>query len=135
MDRRLCTRWQVLPDLVSRKHEDRRDHPRKCIHDLEQRSLRRPPCFVTRRKRVKPILDDVEITRREANCRPVEQSTIDVVKLVSFVRREHFLCYATQLGERPAVDLFPLLVRHSVACRIEAVEIAEREPRSVAELA
>jgi hypothetical protein len=80
-------------------------------------------------------LDDVEIARRQRHRRPVEQRAIHVVKLVSFIRREHLFRHAAELRERPAIDLFELVVRHRVACRIEPVEIPEREPRRVSQLA
>ena len=60
---------QVFPDLVGGEDEYRRQHQRECIADLQQRRLRRPPCFVARCKRVKPILENVKVTRGKRHGR------------------------------------------------------------------
>ena len=59
---------------------------------------------------------------------------VDVMKLVSFVSGKHLRRHPSQLRQSPAVDLFHLLNRHTVALGLEAVEISERKPRSIAQL-
>ena len=87
-----------------------------------------------RSRRVEPVLYDVEVARRQRHGAEAVERLIDRVVLE---RSVGFRCArddCVEFGECPAVYLPHLAQGHRVARRVEAVEVAEREARGVANL-
>ena len=87
------------------------------------------------RKRVEPVLDDVEVTSRQSHRAEVVERMVDKMKLVRFISLAHLPYHFIKLGERPSVNLQHFIIRYRVARRIKPMKIAERKARRVAQFA
>src|SRR5258705_6498528 len=99
---------------------------------MKQSSLSRSPRMIAWRKRIKPILYDVEVTCRKRYRRKVIQGMKDGVKLVSGVGIHHFFDGAAQFRQRPAINLLNLFIRHAVSRWNETIKITQGKTRCVA---
>src|SRR5262245_46002048 len=81
--------WHVAPRLLGGEREDRRHEPRQRAEDVEAHRLGRTPPRVVEQRGVEPVLDDVEIERREVHRAEVVHGVEDRVELVLVVGAPH----------------------------------------------
>src|SRR6185369_6923236 len=110
--------WQIFPNLIRGEHEQRGKHTRQRVCDLVKRGLRRTPCEAAWRVGIKPILQDVEISRRKRDGAEVIERVVNSVKFIScigFANRAH---YSVKLSQRPVVSFKQLLEGYPIPSRI-----------------
>src|SRR4029077_8028090 len=95
---------QVFPDLVGSESKQRRKHSCQRVRDQVKRGLRRTPRQATWRVGIKPILQDVEISRGKRDGGEVIERVIDGVKLICFISFADRSNYLVKLSQRPAVS-------------------------------
>src|SRR5882672_6492255 len=98
---------------------------------MKQSSLSRSPGMIAWRKRIKPILYDVEVTCGKRYRRKVIQGMKDRVKLVSGVGIHHSFDDAVQFRQCPAINLLQLLIRHAVSRGNETIKITQGKTRCI----
>src|SRR5215467_9326318 len=122
----------VAPRLLRGEREDRRHEPRQPAEDVEADGLGSAPPRVVGQRGVEPVLDDVEVERREVDRAEVVDGVEDRVELVVVVGAPDAADQPRQPIEDPAVNLVQPGVRLAVARGIEIAEVAEQEPERVA---
>ena len=81
----LAAAGDVAPHLVGGEAQDGRQEPRERRQHLEADRLRRAPLGVVGRRHVEPVLDDVEVERREVHRAEVVRRVEHDVELVLVV--------------------------------------------------
>src|SRR6266516_2669154 len=130
---------QALPNLIGCKNYDWRKHPRQCVDDYVESCLCGPTTVTLRCKRIKPIFNNIEISRGKSNCAEVVKHMIDGVKLISLIRFPDSSYNPVKFGQRPPINrqhlagiLKPSYHRtllDTVTRRIETVEITQGDAR------
>ena len=117
----------VAPRLLGGERQDGRHESREDAEHVEADGLGRAPPRVVGVRGVEPVLDDVEIERREVDRAEVVHPVEDRVELVFVVGAPHAADQARQPIEDPAVDLVQSRVRLAVPRGIEIAQVAEQE--------
>ena len=76
---------EMLPDFLGGEHDDRRREAQQSARDAIHGGLRRAPRAVSRRKRVEPVLEHVEIKRAQVHDGEIVQRVEDAVKFKCLV--------------------------------------------------
>ena len=129
---RLVGHPEVVPDLLGRERQDRRHQANERVQDAVAGRLGRPALRRVRRRGVEPVLQDVEIERREVHRAEVVEALEREVELVRLVRLPHPLDRPVEPQHRPAVQARERGVRDRVRRRIEVGEVPEEEAAGVA---
>ncbi len=111
--------------------QDRRHQPGQRGQHLEADGLRGAAPRVVGRRHVEPVLDDVEVERREIHRAEVVEGVKGHVELVVLVRPPHPRDQPAQAEQGPVVELVHVAVGAPVALGVEVGEGAEEEARGV----
>ena len=130
---RLVGHPEMVPDLLGRERQDRRHQADERIQDAVAGRLGRAALRRVRRRGVEPVLQDVEIERREVHRAEVVEALEREVELVGLVRLPHPLDRPVEPQHRPAVQARERGVRDRVPRRVEVGEVPEEEPAGVAD--
>ncbi len=95
----------VAPRFLGREREDGRHEPRQRAEDVEAHGLRRAPPRVVGQRGVEPVLDDVEVERRQIDRAEIVHGVEDRVELVLVVGAPDAGDQAREAIEDPAIDL------------------------------
>ncbi len=111
------------------------DEAQQRLRDAIHGGLRRAARAVSRRERVEPVLQHIEIKRAEIHHGKIVQRVEDAMKFKSLVPFAALRDQFRRARKHPAVELFHFGVGHGIARGIEIGEISQREAKRVAQLA
>ena len=124
---------QVLPDLIGRIGQDRRDELGQRHQDLIQRGLSRAPLAGRGPFTVQAVLERIEVEAAHVHRAEVVHLMEHHVVLVVAVRLDGAPGKAPKPQHRPAVDLRHGVKGHGVLDRVKVRDVAQEKPGRVAD--
>ena len=95
---------QMFPDLIRSEHQNRSQQPHQRAGDAVDRCLSRPPSTTPGRKRVKPVLENIEIKGAQVYNAEVIQRVINTMKVEAFIEFQTLGYQMTGPSQHPAVQ-------------------------------
>ena len=125
----------MLPHLVGGERQHRRDRGGEHVGEAPQHGLRRAPSRVVGVRAVQPVLEEVEVDRRQVDVAEVVDGVVDDVELVVAVGPFDSARQLPAPAQEERIDRWQAIRRHRVSRRIEVVQVREQEAQRVADLA
>ena len=132
-DRTAFVRGEDGKRFFSSEGEDRRHQTQQGRRDVPQGGLRRAAGKPVRLRRVKAILQDVEIEPAQIFRGEAHQHGGHQVELAALFEFEYLRLEFGHAGEGPAVEFEHVLKRHRILLRIEVARVRKKEPERVAD--
>src|SRR4029077_10721458 len=105
----------MLPDLIGSEHHNRTEEPRQRAGDAVDGCLSGTPLTALWRKRVKPVLENIEIKRAQVYDAEVIQRVIDSMEVEILIECEALGCQLTGPSNHPTIQFLEGIFRYRVA--------------------
>src|ERR1700732_796197 len=109
----------MLPDLVGSEHHNRTEEPRQRAGDAVDGCLSGTPLTTLRRKRVKPVLENVKIKGAQVHHAEVIERVIDSMEIEALIEFQALGHELTGPSKHPTIQFLEGIFRYSVARGIE----------------
>ena len=121
----------MLPDLISSKTQNRRNHARKHLDHLQHGCLSRATCPAVDLRGVLTIFDDIKIKPTEFRYAEIVNFLIDTQEIVAVIMIHHFSLQQLALPDDPVVQSQQLVGRQSIFSGFKSVQIGQHETRRI----
>ena len=120
------TDGQGLPDFFGGKADDGSDELHKGEQDFIHRRLGASPQAGIVFFRIKTVFQDIQIYRGQVDGTEIMNRMVHDVEFIVFISLENGPFHLFHTEQCPFIQFFHIFISHTVFCRIEIVEIAQK---------